>query len=91
MPDGLPKLNCPEALPVVARRGEIVQAINDHQVVVVVSETGSGKRTQLPAQDGGGSFGGQERAPTFDRLPHPASPNCRLVSQSRKASYDSYN
>ena len=48
MPGGLPKLNYPEALPVVARRGEIVEAIRRHQVVVVVSETGSGKTTQLP-------------------------------------------
>ncbi|MCH7228369.1 ATP-dependent RNA helicase HrpA [Haloferula sp. A504] len=48
MPGELPKLNYPEALPVVARRGAIVQAIREHPVVVVVSETGSGKTTQLP-------------------------------------------
>ncbi len=48
MRNGLPKLNYPEALPVVARRREIVEAIREHQVVVVVSETGSGKTTQLP-------------------------------------------
>ncbi|BCX49363.1 ATP-dependent helicase HrpA [Haloferula helveola] len=44
----LPTLNYPEALPVVERRGEIVDAIRRSQVVVVVSETGSGKTTQLP-------------------------------------------
>lgn len=38
----------PEGLPVVARRAEILQALRDHDVVVVVSETGSGKTTQLP-------------------------------------------
>ncbi|GAA5482480.1 ATP-dependent RNA helicase HrpA [Haloferula sargassicola] len=40
--------NYPEALPVVACHGGIVEAIRAHQVVVVVSETGSGKTTQLP-------------------------------------------
>ena len=48
MPTDLPDLNYPETLPVVARRVEIVEAIRSHQVVVVVSETGSGKTTQLP-------------------------------------------
>lgn len=38
----------PEELPVVARRDEIMQAMRDHDVIVVVSETGSGKTTQLP-------------------------------------------
>jgi ATP-dependent helicase HrpA len=35
-------------LPVLARRGEIEQAIRSHQVVVLAGETGSGKTTQLP-------------------------------------------
>ncbi|MGB6222766.1 ATP-dependent RNA helicase HrpA [Haloferula sp.] len=48
MGGGLPDWNYPEELPVVARREDIVEAIRDHQVVVVVSETGSGKTTQLP-------------------------------------------
>ncbi|MBB5351451.1 ATP-dependent helicase HrpA [Haloferula luteola] len=48
MESGLPDWNYPEALPVVARRREIVSAIREHSVVVVVSETGSGKTTQLP-------------------------------------------
>lgn len=43
-----PALNYPAALPVVAHRDEIVAAIRAHPVVVVVSETGSGKTTQLP-------------------------------------------
>jgi len=37
-----------EALPVNARRAEIAQAIQQHQVVVICGETGSGKTTQLP-------------------------------------------
>ncbi|MFD2257977.1 ATP-dependent RNA helicase HrpA [Luteolibacter algae] len=40
--------NYPAELPVVERREEIVNAIRDNQVVVVVSDTGSGKTTQLP-------------------------------------------
>ncbi|WP_193213274.1 ATP-dependent RNA helicase HrpA [Luteolibacter marinus] len=48
MTDALPPLNYPESLPVVGMRREIVAAIRDNPVVVVVSETGSGKTTQLP-------------------------------------------
>ncbi len=35
-------------LPVVQRREELLEAIHDHQVVVVCGATGSGKSTQLP-------------------------------------------
>ncbi|AVO48109.1 ATP-dependent RNA helicase HrpA [Melaminivora suipulveris] len=38
----------PENLPVSARRGEIMAAIEQHQVIIVCGETGSGKTTQLP-------------------------------------------
>jgi ATP-dependent helicase HrpA len=38
----------PPELPVVAHREELLNAIRDHQVVVVAGETGSGKTTQLP-------------------------------------------
>ncbi len=48
MTDALPPLNYPEGLPVVGMRREIVAAIRDNPVIVVVSETGSGKTTQLP-------------------------------------------
>ncbi len=40
--------NYPKDLPVVEHRAEILAAVAQHQVVVVVSETGSGKTTQLP-------------------------------------------
>ncbi|WP_411826139.1 ATP-dependent RNA helicase HrpA [Luteolibacter sp. AS25] len=40
--------NYPAELPVVERREDIVRAIRESQVVVVVSDTGSGKTTQLP-------------------------------------------
>ena len=43
-----PVITYDEALPVNAKRAEIAKAINDHQVVVICGETGSGKTTQLP-------------------------------------------
>jgi ATP-dependent helicase HrpA len=42
------EITFPESLPVSARRQEIAQAIERHQVVIVCGETGSGKTTQLP-------------------------------------------
>ena len=44
----LPPITFPESLPVSARREEIAQALQQHQVVIVCGETGSGKTTQLP-------------------------------------------
>ncbi|WP_440713640.1 ATP-dependent RNA helicase HrpA [Gordonia sp. FQ] len=44
----VPVLTFPPELPVSACRDEIAAAINDHQVVVIAGETGSGKTTQLP-------------------------------------------
>ncbi len=41
-------LTYPEALPITARKDEIVRAIREHPVVIVAGETGSGKTTQLP-------------------------------------------
>ncbi|MEY4243648.1 MAG: ATP-dependent helicase HrpA, partial [Verrucomicrobiota bacterium] len=40
--------NYPRELPVVEHREAILAAVRAHPVVVVVSETGSGKTTQLP-------------------------------------------
>ncbi|RBL84213.1 hypothetical protein DDE05_25330, partial [Streptomyces cavourensis] len=44
----LPALSYPEELPVSQKKDEILEAIRDHQVVIVAGETGSGKTTQLP-------------------------------------------
>src|ERR671916_2415842 len=44
----LPAIAYPPELPVSAHREELLEAIRDHQVVVVAGETGSGKTTQLP-------------------------------------------
>ncbi len=35
-------------LPIFPFRDELIQAINDHQILVIVGETGSGKTTQIP-------------------------------------------
>ncbi len=42
------RLNYPDILPITSHRDEIVKAIEENQVVVVVGETGSGKSTQIP-------------------------------------------
>ncbi len=46
--DKLPKPTYPDELPVSERRAEILEVIQQHQVVIVAGETGSGKTTQLP-------------------------------------------
>jgi len=43
-----PSPHYPLALPVVEKRGYILDVISKHQVVVLCGETGSGKTTQLP-------------------------------------------
>lgn len=45
---GVPQPTYPEALPITAGRHRIIQAIRDHQVVIICGETGSGKSTQIP-------------------------------------------
>ncbi|HYG23949.1 MAG TPA: ATP-dependent RNA helicase HrpA [Verrucomicrobiae bacterium] len=44
----LPAITYPAQLPITARKDEIVEAIRQHQVVVIAGETGSGKTTQIP-------------------------------------------
>ncbi|MFE6130483.1 ATP-dependent RNA helicase HrpA [Streptomyces sp. NPDC056437] len=44
----MPAITYPEQLPVSQKRDEILEAIRDHQVVIVAGETGSGKTTQIP-------------------------------------------
>lgn len=41
-------IDYPAELPVVERREDISRAIENHQVVIIAGETGSGKTTQLP-------------------------------------------
>jgi len=42
------QIDFPEGLPVSARCDEIMAAMDQHQVIIVCGETGSGKTTQLP-------------------------------------------
>ncbi len=44
----LPTIHYPEELPVSEKRVEIQRALQQHQVIIVSGETGSGKTTQLP-------------------------------------------
>jgi ATP-dependent helicase HrpA len=44
----VPPLHFNEALPIFAKKDEIIGAIKRHPVIVVSGETGSGKTTQLP-------------------------------------------
>lgn len=43
----LPAINYPD-LPIMAKKQEIIDALKQHQVIIVAGETGSGKTTQLP-------------------------------------------
>ena len=43
----VPPIRYPEELPVSANREEIRRAIEQHPVVIVCGETGSGKTTQM--------------------------------------------
>ncbi|MDN3296439.1 ATP-dependent RNA helicase HrpA [Streptomyces ficellus] len=44
----VPEVTYPQALPVSQKKNDILEAIRDHQVVIVAGETGSGKTTQIP-------------------------------------------
>ncbi|KAF7594299.1 hypothetical protein BBP40_009699 [Aspergillus hancockii] len=37
-----------KSLPIYQFRDEIIQAVHDHQILIIVGETGSGKTTQIP-------------------------------------------
>lgn len=38
----------PDSLPVVSHKDQIIEALQNHQVIIVAGDTGSGKTTQLP-------------------------------------------
>jgi ATP-dependent helicase HrpA len=44
----IPQLRYPPELPIIERREGIIDAIREHQVLVITGETGSGKSTQIP-------------------------------------------
>nr|WP_113868310.1 ATP-dependent RNA helicase HrpA [Brenneria salicis]NMN91828.1 ATP-dependent helicase HrpA [Brenneria salicis ATCC 15712 = DSM 30166]RBP59874.1 ATP-dependent helicase HrpA [Brenneria salicis ATCC 15712 = DSM 30166] len=45
---GRPAIHYPEQLPVSQKKDVILNALREHQVIIVAGETGSGKTTQLP-------------------------------------------
>ncbi|MFN0089176.1 MAG: ATP-dependent RNA helicase HrpA, partial [Acidimicrobiales bacterium] len=45
---GAPRPRYPSELPITAKRTDILDALAEHQVLIVAGETGSGKSTQLP-------------------------------------------
>ena len=63
VPDQKPfpfRIEFPPELPISARAGEIVDALQQHSVVIIAGETGSGKTTQIPKiclMAGGGYHG----------------------------------
>ncbi|MFV2175451.1 ATP-dependent RNA helicase HrpA [Actinomadura sp. LOL_016] len=44
----VPAITYPAELPVAQKKDDILEAVRDHQVVIVAGETGSGKTTQIP-------------------------------------------
>ncbi|GGV38072.1 ATP-dependent helicase [Actinomadura cremea] len=44
----VPAITYPAELPVSQKKDDILEAVRDHQVVIVAGETGSGKTTQIP-------------------------------------------
>ena len=48
MSASLLQIDFPDSLPVSGKRQEIMDALAQHQVIIVCGETGSGKTTQLP-------------------------------------------
>jgi ATP-dependent helicase HrpA len=44
----IPRVSYPGALPIAARRDDIIDAIRKNPVVIITGETGSGKTTQIP-------------------------------------------
>lgn len=48
-----------KSLPIFPYREDLIKAVEDHQVVVIVGETGSGKTTQIPQYMWEAGFGGK--------------------------------
>lgn len=44
----VPSIRYDDSLPIAAKRDEIKKVLNEHQVLIIAGETGSGKTTQLP-------------------------------------------
>ncbi len=46
--DRRPAVTFPEELPITAKKDEIIEAVKQHQVLIISGDTGSGKSTQIP-------------------------------------------
>ncbi|KAI9895274.1 hypothetical protein PsorP6_018963 [Peronosclerospora sorghi] len=66
-------------LPALAHREELLRALKDHQVVICVGETGSGKTTQIPQfLDACGAY------TDVNASPNEASSRCIAITQPRR-------
>lgn len=75
----------PQSLPVSLRKGEIMQAICDHQVIIVCGETGSGKTTQLPKMALALGRGGGAQLPSENESlkDSKSSPRRRIIGHTQ--------
>ena len=75
-----------KALPVYAFRDQLIQAIHDHQILIIVGETGSGKTTQIPQflYEAGFSKGGKTIGCTQPRRVAAMSVAARVAEEMGK-------
>jgi pre-mRNA-splicing factor ATP-dependent RNA helicase DHX16 len=75
-----------KALPVYAFREELIQAIHNHQILIIVGETGSGKTTQIPQflYEAGFSKGGKVIGCTQPRRVAAMSVAARVAEEMGK-------
>lgn len=75
-----------KSLPIYQFRDEIIQAVKDHQVLIIVGETGSGKTTQLPQylHEAGFTNGGMKIGCTQPRRVAAMSVAARVAEEMGK-------
>ena len=75
-----------KSLPIYQFRDQIIQAVRDHQVLIIVGETGSGKTTQLPQylHEAGFTDGGMKIGCTQPRRVAAMSVAARVAEEMGK-------
>ncbi|KIW92347.1 uncharacterized protein Z519_07331 [Cladophialophora bantiana CBS 173.52] len=75
-----------KSLPIYQFRDQIIQAVKDHQVLIIVGETGSGKTTQLPQylHEAGFTKGGMKIGCTQPRRVAAMSVAARVAEEMGK-------
>ncbi len=75
-----------KSLPIYQFRDQIIQAVKDHQVLIIVGETGSGKTTQLPQylHEAGFTEGGMKIGCTQPRRVAAMSVAARVAEEMGK-------